>query len=64
MSTNNNIFILTWVAFGKVTPIIEHPNVQIIQLKRKELSKLSQYKKGIFEVRTKDGLKHKQILKS
>lgn len=57
------IFILTWLYAGRVTIVKESPFVQVIQLEKKRLSKLSQYKNGRFEIRTKEGLKHKPILK-
>lgn len=56
-------YLLTWVFGSKVIQILEHSNVKIIQVKRKELSHLSQYKNGRFEVRTKEGFKAKPILK-
>jgi len=56
------MFVLTWVYCGKVTQVLSHADVKIIQSKRKELKKQPQYKKGLLQVRTAEGLKHKPIL--
>lgn len=61
---NQKIFVLTWIYGGKVTEIKESPLAQLIQREKSKLQKEPQYKKGRFEVRTKEGLKHKLILKS
>lgn len=59
----NKIFILNWVHCGRVTQVMQSEYVQLIQKKKKELSKMGAYKNGFFEIRTKEGLKAKPILK-
>ncbi len=56
-------YILTWVHCGRITQIMETEYVQLLQKKKKELSKIGAYKNGFFEIRTVEGFKHKQILK-
>jgi len=56
-------FILTWVHSGRVTQIMETEYVQLLQKKKKELSKIGAYKNGFFEIRTKEGFNAKPILK-
>ena len=55
-------YLLTWIYCGKVTILRENTQVELIQLAKSQLSKQPQYKKGKFEIRTKEGLKHKKIL--
>lgn len=56
------MFVLTWVYCGQVQQVFKHTSVQIVQRKRIELKKQPQYKKGLLQVRTVEGLKHKPIL--
>lgn len=56
------MFVLTWVYCGQVQQVFKHTSVQIVQQKRSELKKQPQYKKGLLQVRTVEGLKHKPIL--
>lgn len=56
-------FFLVWLYCGKATILKESPQVELIQLEKSRLSKQPQYKRGRFEVRTKEGFKAKQILK-
>lgn len=58
---NNPIFVLTWIFCGKVIELKEG-DVKLIQLEKIKLSQEPAYKKGKFQIRTKEGLKHKLIL--
>lgn len=57
------MYVLTWVYCGKVNILVQSENIKLIQHEKTKLNKQPQYKKGFFEVRTKEGLKHKSILK-
>ena len=57
-------YILTWIYCGQVKEIKRSTFPQLIQNEKTKLKKQPQYKKGRFEVRTEEGLKHKLILKS
>ncbi len=58
------MWVLTWIFCNKVNIICEAGDVKIVQAQRSKLKKEPQYKKGFFEVRTKEGLKIKPILKT
>ena len=58
------MWVLTWIYCKKVNIIFTSGDVKIIQSKRSQLKKEPQYKKGVFEVRTEEGLKVKPILKT
>lgn len=55
-------YLLTWVHCGRVTIVRESLQVELIQLAKSQLSKQPQYKKGKFEIRTKEGFNAKKIL--
>ncbi len=54
-------FILTWTYAGKTNQIFSGP-IQIVQLKKKELMNIGQYRNGKFEIRTEQGFKYKPLL--
>jgi hypothetical protein len=56
------VYMLTWIYCGTVRILKESQQIELIQLEKSKLSKEPQYKKGKFEIRTKEGFKHKQIL--
>ena len=55
-------FILTWIYSGKVTEVFRG-TIQLVQLKKKELMNIGQYRAGKFQIRTEKGFQYKQILK-
>ncbi len=60
MATDNRNFALVWVYCGKATEIFTHPNVQICQLKKKELILQPQYRNGKLQIRRQGAIKFKK----